>query len=136
MASTYAKRLQRLEEQMAARINKPLAYIWVDAGETRDEAIAKAGYDPSQADRITTIRWMTSAEAASAPPKPWDVPDPGPLPDEPQQEASPPPDEPTAVPYVDEHAEKRYREAIARREAEIITEKLFDDRRRFAKTIA
>ena len=30
MASAYAKRLAKLEELLAARINQPLAYFWLE----------------------------------------------------------------------------------------------------------
>ena len=137
MASTYAKHLQKLEEQMASRINQPLAHVWVEAGETREEAIVRAGYDLSQADRIKTIRWMTRAESASAPPKPWDQPhEPGPPPeDRPQvgddagqtvrgdvrrSEAG----ETPAARTPDFEAEERYKAAVEQRAREIVAEKL------------
>jgi hypothetical protein len=40
--------------------------VWVEAGETREEAIVRAGYDPSHSDRIMTIRWMTPEEGTLA----------------------------------------------------------------------
>ena len=74
MASTYAKRLQKLEELLASKLNKPLAFVWINTGETREQACLRAGYDPSQASRIKFCRWMTPEEAAAAAPPPWDQP--------------------------------------------------------------
>jgi hypothetical protein len=124
MASTYAKRLQRLEEQMASGLNQPLAYVWVEAGETREEAIVRAGYDLSQADRIKTIRWMTRAESASAPPKPWDLlHGAGPLPDEGPSAASMLAPEPRSE-----------GDPFAKRESEMTTERIEEGYKKFAKS--
>jgi hypothetical protein len=149
MASTYAKRLQKLEEQMASRINQPLAHVWVEAGETREEAIVRAGYDLSQADRIKTIRWMTPEEGKLAAPKPWDQPhEPGPPKDDlhrsvepearPAQFVTPDPEmqslsedpltHPVPVDPVEEDIDRR----AARR---LLNEKLFEATKAFSKTI-
>src|SRR5207344_669832 len=130
MASALHKRLAKLEEALASKLNQPLAYVWINDGETREDAIVRAGYSLDQAHRIKTIRWLTSEEAAAAAPLPWDVPDPGPPPDGPGVEAAstlaPEPrsevgrqDRPSRVqPKFDEEAESRYRLAIEERERE------------------
>jgi hypothetical protein len=43
MASTFSKRLAKLEEQLAAKINAPIAWLWLNADETEEQACAKAG---------------------------------------------------------------------------------------------
>jgi hypothetical protein len=58
MASIYAKRLAKLEELLAARINQPLATLWREAGERQEECCARCGYDVSQISKITFIRWL------------------------------------------------------------------------------
>ena len=45
MASTFSKRLAKLEELLASRLNQPLATLWLDEGETREERCIKAGYE-------------------------------------------------------------------------------------------
>jgi hypothetical protein len=53
--------------------DKPLATLWLNDGETREEAAARAGYDPADAARLRFVRWLTPDEiAAAAPSYPWD----------------------------------------------------------------
>jgi hypothetical protein len=80
MASTHAKRLAKLEELMASRLNQPLATLWLDEGVSREEACIRAGYDVSLVDRIRFVRWMTKEEAGIDPPSySWDqAKEPGP----------------------------------------------------------
>ena len=137
MASAYSKRLAKLEELLASKINKPLAYLWLNAGETREEACVRAGYDPSQAGRINFVRWL-DPELGEAPKEySWDVPEAGSPKDEtPRVTPDPEPRRPvTPDPVVDPDAETRYREAIERREAELVAEKLHAETKAFAKTI-
>ena len=155
MASPYAKRLQKLEELLASRINQPLATIWVEDGETKEEAITKAGYDPSMADRIHTVRWMSPEEIAAAPPPPWEVPHAGPPTDDAGQivrgdaplsetgetpVARNPDAEDGAKHQLDLEeliaANEKYEAAIKRRESEIVSEKLQAATRAFSKSIA
>ena len=68
MASAYSKRLSKLEELLAARINAPLAFIWMHAGESREEACARCGYDPAMVNRLRFVRWLTEEEATADPP--------------------------------------------------------------------
>jgi hypothetical protein len=136
MASTYAKRLAKLEELLAAQTNKPLAIIWIEEGESREDACVKKGVDPSLAHRCVFVRWKTSEETVISPPAyPWDqVVEAGP-PDEEAKEvqvepvSSPPTREP------DPEAENRYRLAIEQREREIVNEKLQEGYERFARSI-
>jgi hypothetical protein len=58
MASTFSKRLVKLEEQLAAKINAPIAWLWLNADETEEQACAEAGIDPSEVHRIRFIRWQ------------------------------------------------------------------------------
>jgi hypothetical protein len=152
MASTYAKRLAKLEELMAAKLNVPLAHIWLEAGETREEAIERAGYDLSQADRITTIRWRDERETGIAPPSfSWDDPEPGPPADSQQQTDQVEDDagqtvrgdvqrseagETPAACTPDFETEERYKAAVEQRAREIVAEKLAEATAKFSKSIA
>ena len=124
MASTYAKRLAKLEELMASRLNEPLATLWLNAGETREQVCIRAGYDVSMVDRIRFVRWLTEDEVAAAPPSyTWDQANqPGPPQDDPREDP----------PAQDPQEEEEYQERIARR---LQTEKLFEATKAFAKTI-
>jgi hypothetical protein len=140
MASTYAKRLAKLEELLASRINQPLAYLWLNAGETQEQACIRCGYDPSQASRIRFCRWLTPEENAVASKPHWDDPDPG-LPDDagqtvkgevPRSEAgaTPAPREPDPADVA------RYRDAIEQQEREDTQEKLDIAAKLFIRSIA
>jgi hypothetical protein len=144
MASPFAKRLAKLEEQMAAKVNQPLAYLWRERDESHADACIRAGYAQADHRRVMTIGWMTAERAKVAAPLPWDVPDPGPPPDsqppsqeppEPQNEASRSNRPSKTAPKFDEEAESRYRLALEEREREIINEKLYDAAKAFAKSI-
>ncbi len=70
MASAYSKRLAKLEELLASKVNRPLAYLWLNDGETREECCIRAGYDPSQIDRF--CRWLDPALDEIRPEYAWD----------------------------------------------------------------
>ena len=57
-----------LEELLASRINQPLAYLWLNADETQEQACIRCGYDPSMVDRIKFVRWLTRDEVANSAP--------------------------------------------------------------------
>ena len=144
MPSPLNKRLEKIEQLLADRINKPLATIWLDDGETREQACIRLGYDPSQVDRIHFIRWLTPEEGKTAPKPHWDEPQAGP------PDASGSLHSETSTPSVTEiapqpkqmdleqmiAARERYERAIKRREAEIVAEKLAAASKAFAKSIA
>ena len=132
MASAYSKRLAKLEELLAARINAPLAFIWMHAGESREEACARCGYDPAMVNRLRFVRWLTEEEATADPPlDAWA--EPGPL----GEDVVPDPvQELPAKDAVDLEAAERYRTAVERRAAELVAEKLAGATSKFAKTIA
>jgi hypothetical protein len=148
MASTFSKRLAKLEELLASKINQPLATLWPNAGETREQACIRCGYDPSQLDRIRFVRWLDPALGeATPPPAPLEY---GPPSEEPviTTKSSTPqqtefeelianrPSNPKDAPIEpDLEAETRYRAAIEQREREIVQEKLAEATARFAKSI-
>ena len=131
MASAYAKRLAKLEELLASRINQPHATLWQHAGETQEECCIRRGYDPLQASKIRFVRWLDPALGEAPPEFSWDVPEPGPPSDDAGQtvrraaQRSEIGETPVARTFDDlEEAESRYREAIKQREAEIVQEKV------------
>jgi hypothetical protein len=77
MASPFAKRLEKLEQLLASKINRPLAFLWQHAGESQEDACIRCGYDPSQADRIRFYRWMTLTRLRSLRHHPGNNPKPG-----------------------------------------------------------
>jgi hypothetical protein len=138
MASPFTKRLERLEALLASKINAPLTTLWIDQGQSKAEACIRSGYDPSQLDRIRFVRWLDPALGEAAPP-------PAPAEHGPPEEAPDRPDPQqidleeliAAAPIEpDPEAETRYREAIERREKEIVAEKLQAATTAFAKSIA
>jgi hypothetical protein len=78
MANAFTKRLEKLEAMMASRINAPLAFIFVNTGETNEEAAVRCGYDVSQLDRIRFVRWLDPARGEAPPEYSWETPEPGP----------------------------------------------------------
>jgi hypothetical protein len=148
VASTYAKRLAKLEELLADKVNQPLAYLWLEDGETHEECCIRCGYDPSQIDRITFIRWLDPALGEGPKEYGWDVPEAGPPKDpEPTIEddagqivrGDAQRSEAGATPAArdpDFEQETRYREALERREREDIQDKLDIAAKAFARSIA
>ena len=67
MASPYAKRLEKLEALLASKINRPVAHLWREPGETQEECCVRHGYDPSHVGQIMFIRWLdpTRGEVAT-----------------------------------------------------------------------
>jgi hypothetical protein len=91
VANAFAKRLARLEELLAAKLNRPLAFLWLRDGESQEEACIRAGYDPAMVGRIFFVRWLTKAEIAAERPSWEETNEPGPpredlVADPPQQE--------------------------------------------------
>jgi hypothetical protein len=139
----FASRLAKLEELIASQVNKPIATVWVDVGETQEQACVRCGHDPALAPMIMFIRWLDPQLGETPPEFSWDVPEPGPPKDGAGQNVSrdaqrseigetPVARNPT--PDLDE-AETRYRAAIEEREREVIAEKLHDAAKAFAKSI-
>jgi hypothetical protein len=134
MASNYAERLQKLEELLASRINQPLAYLWQQSGESREQTCVRAGFDPSQIDRIKFVRWLTPEEAGINPPSySWDqLNKPSPPQDEPKPQD--PVEDPVELPVLE--TETQYQERLERERRRLQAEKLAEANYRFARSIA
>lgn len=52
-------RLERLERRTESTRTR---YVWLDAGETQEEALARLGRSPRYAESVVFIRWMTESE--------------------------------------------------------------------------
>jgi hypothetical protein len=68
MGNPLSKRLAKIEELLANRLNAPLGYVWLRAGESREQGCIRLGYDPALADRIAYYRWLDPALGEVAPP--------------------------------------------------------------------
>jgi hypothetical protein len=148
MASPFSKRLQKLEEAMASRLNQPIGTVFLEQGETKLDACVRAGYDPAYIDQVMSVRWLdpekgeahVEPELLAGPPD--DPEGPPPLPNAHQSEpidtqnSATEPD-PSRQVDIEEliAARERYDAAIRKREAEIVTEKLQEATRRFGNSI-
>ena len=146
MANALSKRLARLEELLSDRLNTPVAVRWFDADkqsseQVLDAMVASGEIAAADRGRVKLVRWLTAAEYEAAKPFcTW------------AEEIGPPADtqdhagqivrgdahrsEAGATPVArDPGAEDRYREAVKRREAELVQEKLAAAARLFARSI-
>jgi hypothetical protein len=149
MASNLAKRLARLEELLAARLNTPVALLWLgegqDPGALTDELVASGQIGAADRPRVRFVRWQTEAESAKA--EIWRAddekktglePGPGPLAevhvgiaDHGSHETSGSPVE-LAAPL---ETEDQYRERLKREERRLVNEKIEEAAIRYARSI-
>ena len=56
---TLKSRLVRIERRTESTRTR---YVWLDAGETQEEALARLGRSLCHAESVVFIRWMTESE--------------------------------------------------------------------------
>jgi hypothetical protein len=118
--------------------NEAIGSVWLNDGETKEQAAVRAGYDVAQVPQLRFIRWMTHEESAKAPLPHWDDPEPGPPKDElePQAPAVDPVQERLDRAAKEHEAQKRYEAAIEEDRRRTINERLAHANRLFGRSIA